>query len=1064
MQSDLISLFQSLKIESYEPGELRKSLERIATAAQRYFSADFCVIFPVNPVTHKFLREPPTIIGSLAKLTQKEFKIPRETGLASLVLTQKILLVEEGEISNYKTPITEIEKIHALVGFGLFTKRHARPLAVIYLDYKKPKKFDKKFQSELKTFIEIASSELQNTWFIRRYREIAKIGQDINENLESIDRVFEKVFTGIRGILDVGYYFSLAMYNLHRNDADLFLVEEGKKVAKKQNYPLTNSISSWMITNLVTLKIDNIDVDVLPEGVRAIHVEGTKSKEKSLVFVPLRISDRPLGVISVQHPEPSHYDDEDRQILELLANHISLAINNIRLLDDLRKVDAAGQILTQKLDSDQDVISEVVHLIHESTQADLVILYPYNQSEAKYLTPVFKGTFLNQDSLKMAQPDSAALVHLINLREEPAFANSSIAFYEFFGLNYSTQKFPVRENIQSMAAIPLKVGAESVGILFVNFRNRQIFHDAQKWTISSLARYAAIAIKNSRQYQRLRDRRLQELEHLRQIDREISQTLDRDKILQTILELTTKHIKADTGVILLHDKKLNAIKAKAAIGENLRPLEQQVYSLDQFKGIAKEAFKRKMTIRIENVRTSLEWKDMFNEISSNTISEMDVPLVLGDEVIGVMNFESSRISAFSVDDQEFMETLAGQAVIAIKNAIEYERAQRIAKERQALIDIVNTLLLQTEPKEIFSIILNKALELTETDKGTINTCDEIRREIKVVVDRGLKPEMKGGVQSFDKGIIGKSVREKHIIKIDRISSDPLSNEFYDAFPGIEESELAVPIFDGAKVIGVINLESENPYHFEDDDTELIRSLASLCAVAIKNAENMNQKQLASVGIITGDLSHKMKSPLSKIKSQIELIEMNCQDDLEKNSYLSEKLSQITTITSNTIQMVQNRLGEAKRNFTSVEMTSVPLMLKKALAEVEVPAEIELINSISNVTEPLNVLATPELANVFQNLLTNAVRAIASGRGRIYIYRERIDVNWVIISVEDTGIGIAENIAPLVFLPISDKGSEGHGFGLSMTRAYLEMIGGKIDDPVKSRDGVGAKFTIHLRKV
>jgi signal transduction histidine kinase len=207
----------------------------------------------------------------------------------------------------------------------------------------------------------------------------------------------------------------------------------------------------------------------------------------------------------------------------------------------------------------------------------------------------------------------------------------------------------------------------------------------------------------------------------------------------------------------------------------------------------------------------------------------------------------------------------------------------------------------------------------------------------------------------------------------------------------------------------------------------------------------------------------MKSPLSKIKSHIELIEMNCKEELERNNYLSEKLDQITVITLNTIQMVQNRLEEAKRNFVVVEATSVSLAVKKALAEIELPVGIELINSISDRNGPLDVLATPELSNVFLNLLNNAFRAIHSDMGRIYIYLEKTDPDWVIISIEDTGVGIADTVAPLVFLPISDKGSDGHGFGLPMTRSYLEMIGGKIDDPKKGRDGRGAKFTIHLRK-
>lgn len=1059
----MMALFRSIEGEAKEPGDLQDTLNRIANTAKTHFSADLCVVFPMNPITGRFLKVEPTVAGNLSKVVLDDFRNPREDGLAKHVLEEKTIYVEQDRINNFKNPFTDKEQIQAFTALHLFTTtRLQKSLAVIYLDYRNSKRFDEQYKSDLEIFKEFASSELQQTWFIRRYREIAKIGKEINENLENLDIMFEKIFTTIRGILDVSYYFSIAKYNEARNDVDIYYVEKnGKRVITNKNYSLRNSISSWVITNMITRKIDNIDKEDWSNGVEPIHIVDTETEEKSLIFVPIKLTDQPLGVISVQHPEPYHYDDEDLQILELLANHISLALNNSRLLEDLSLLDTSGQLLTQKLDTSENIIQEVVEIIHNVTQADNVILYPYQKSKNEYYPPISAGEFRTTDSIKqISSPNPNAIVHLVNLLDKPIYAEESVSLYTLLGKKYSNvNNFPTKENALSSVAIPLKVGDEPIGSLFINYRKKQKFDKAQQWMINSLSTYAAIAIRNSRHFQELRLRRIKELEDLRQIDRAISKILDRDKILQTILELTTKHIKANTGVILLHNKKLNAIEAKAAIGENLPPLEKQVYALDQLKGIAKTAFEAKMTIRIDNVRTDSEWKDKYSENSPHSISEMDVPLLLDNEAIGVMNFESSREAAFSDDDQNFMETLAGQAVIAIKNAIEYERAKRIAEEREALIDIVNTLLLQTDQKEIFTIILKKALEITETTKGTINICDEVRREIKIVAENGLKEEWKDKVQTFDEGVIGRVAREKLPIRIDKISIDPLREEFLDAFLGTEESELAVPILDGTKIVGVINLESEHPYHFEDDDTELIKSLALLCVVALKTFESLQEKQLASVGLITGDISHKMNSPLSKIKARIELIEINCEDILKNNSYLAEKIKQINNITSDTITMVQNKVNEAKRSFAKIERVSLEHSIKKAVEEIDFPPNITSVYNL-NGNKPLFVLATPELSNVFHNLISNAIRAMPEG-GKISFDLIAASENWIIISVEDTGIGIPEYMAQMVF-QASDRGQEGHGFGLPMTKAYIEMIGGKIDPPISGKDGKGAKFIIHLK--
>ena len=852
----------------------------------------------------------------------------------------------------------------------------------------------------------------------------------------------------------------MVSYDLRRNDAELYLVDEGKKDVKK-NFQLANSVSSWVLKNLETITFNNLHKDKLPEGINVVHIDGTASREKSAIFVPIKLIGRPLGVLSVQHFKPNYYDDEDRQILELLANHIALALNNRRLLGGLRQLDKSGHKLTGKLDSSQDIIPAVVDSIEETTQADLITLYPYLQSEDKYLQPIERGVFLDNESLIAGEPTPAAIVHLVNSLNDPIFEDST-HLYTRLGKDYHTGgKFPDRGKIQSTAALPLKAGSERVGVLFINFRTKQRFDQAQQWVISSLATYAAIAIRNSRLVNELRERRSKELGGLQQIDRVISQILDLKENLQTILELTIEHIKADTGVILLHNKKLNAIVATAAIGEHLRPLEEQVFPLDQFQGIAKTAFETKTSIRINNVRTDPNWKDRFSENSPNTISEMDIPLVLADEAIGVMNFESGREAAFSQEDENFMKTLAGQAVIAIKNALDYQIAQRIAKEREALIDVVNTLLLQTDQKEIFSIILKKALEITGSSKGSINTCDYDRREFRIEAQSSLNPEWGNRVQSLDEGIIGRVVKEKRIIRINQISVDPLRTEFIEAFSGEEESELAVPILDGDEVVGVINLESENPYHFEEDDVELIKSLASLCAIALKNADIVHQKQLASIGLITGDIAHKMNSPLSKIRKQVELVQENCQEILAENGYLAEKIVQIDKMLSETLSMIQTTVNDAKRSFANIEKTSLKSCIKRALDQIGLPENISIEDQISTHRDRLYVLATPELANVFHNLISNARRAMPDG-GKIFLAAETINERWIIISVEDTGKGIPVEVAPLVY-SVSERGETGHGFGLPLTKAYVEMIGGIMDTPVSGRNGVGAKFTFRLRK-
>ena len=83
-----------------------------------------------------------------------------------------------------------------------------------------------------------------------------------------------------------------------------------------------------------------------------LHIEGT-GREESYIFVPLVLRDNSLGVLSIQHPQPYRYNQEDLLIINLLANHISLALHNIRLYSSLDQLNETGQTLTQLFESEK---------------------------------------------------------------------------------------------------------------------------------------------------------------------------------------------------------------------------------------------------------------------------------------------------------------------------------------------------------------------------------------------------------------------------------------------------------------------------------------------------------------------------------------------------------------------------------------------------------------------------------------------------------------------------------------------------------------------------------------
>jgi signal transduction histidine kinase len=98
-----------------------------------------------------------------------------------------------------------------------------------------------------------------------------------------------------------------------------------------------------------------------------------------------------------------------------------------------------------------------------------------------------------------------------------------------------------------------------------------------------------------------------------------------------------------------------------------------------------------------------------------------------------------------------------------------------------------------------------------------------------------------------------------------------------------------------------------------------------------------------------------------------------------------------------------------------------------------------------------------LERVLYNIILNAVQAMPEG-GTLTITGEKSDGN-IILSVEDTGVGIPENILPKLFTPFFTTKAKGQGLGLAICKRFIEVLNGKID--VASEVGKGSKFTITI---
>jgi GAF domain-containing protein/anti-sigma regulatory factor (Ser/Thr protein kinase) len=867
---NISKLLEVLKLSGSEPKELNEVLLHVVQTARTFFAGDNAFILATSTITSKFL-ESTFILPAVEETGNDSNKETRMSGngvtslhrVAEQVLQDGILIIPDIERSpGHNNIFAYWEKdVRSFVALPLMMKYRPRALGILFILSRESEHFTEANNEIFQIFTNEASYILQEMWLLRRYQEVANIGQEINQDISTANVLFERLQKRMGSILDTTYTFLLGIHQPQSDTQELYLEDEGQ-IIHRINSPIEGA-SRYVMQTQQTLFIREMskEVERLPYK-RALIDTGHFEKE-AIIFLPLVFREVSLGVISLQHPQPNAYDQEDMFILQLLANHIALAIHNMRLYNNLSNLSKTGQLLTQQLESEQ-VLQATVDKIQEVTEADSVVLYPYEAISQRFMGgPRIAGIVRASSRASMfpSQPDDIAILTLNH--SKPIFAKESSMLYSDLGLASEMRegKFQEREEIRSTAALPLRVGDVSVGVLFVNFRQQQRFDASQKLLIEGLAYYAAIAIRNAQAYETIIQRRLRELEILQNIDRQLNRNLDLKSVLHALLTLANEQVHAEGALLWLQNKRSGTLEPVAAIGIHDAIAQAQAIPIQGTKGITRWVLEQKKAVRVGNVHKDPQWRDIYIQTAAQSVSELDVPLLDGEEVIGVLNFESIREAAFRQEDEDLLITLAGQAVLAIKNAQAFEREKRLAEEGKVFNEISKEIIEQLDTSQIFDLILEKALDLTHSSVGVLMLYDPERNDLEMAAERGVAEERKGIRLRLEEGVIGNVAREKRLLNIDL--TQPPWNEIYLDYIPHTRSELAVPMLAGNELRGVLNVESTSSGTFHENDEHLLRSLADLAVVALQHIRSYErERRFAAEGQVLNEISKEIIDQIS----------------------------------------------------------------------------------------------------------------------------------------------------------------------------------------------------------
>ncbi len=535
----------------------------------------------------------------------------------------------------------------------------------------------------------------------------------------------------------------------------------------------------------------------------------------------------------------------------------------------------------------------------------------------------------------------------------------------------------------------------------------------------------------------------------------ITSALEPQKALNLIIDAAVKITGATNGSLILIDWEKRILNIEVSRGFNRRIENTKLKVGEGITGWVAETGK---PLLVPDVSVDARYVTVQAEIKS----ELAVPLIIDGELIGVLNVDSTRKNAFTIEDLDLLTLLSKQSAQVIQNGRLYETAKRSAEELSTLIDINKTIASTFHQDEILRQIVERTARLMKSKICSVFLVSDDEEFLVLKANHGGSENYSRNREiSISGSALKRVIRQKRSLQLPDIQNgeDIDSTEFTKQED--VRSMLSVPLVVRQKAIGLINIYKARKYHFSDEEKRLLKTLADLCAIAIENArlyENMvtleeqarRAARLTAVGELAVGIAHEIRNPLTIIKMIFDTEgELNSRD----REVIGEELQRMNTI-------IANLLDYTRPKDSVRELCKLNRILENTLLLVAHEFDKKAVFVETNFAGNLpQIPADPvQLQQVFLNLLINSGEAMPNG-GRIIIRTGPVEENMVEITIEDDGEGIPQEISRTLFTPFKTTKSKGLGLGLSIVKRIIDSHQGRLE--IKSAPGAGTQVNIQL---
>jgi len=1093
-----------LKVISVSPGELEPVFDAILENATRICEAKFGTLYLYDGDVFRpaaFHNAPPAFVE--ARKRQAGIRPPPDSALGRVAITKQVAqLADIKATQSYieRDPITvipvDLAGYRTVVAVPMLKEDELIGAINIYRQEVRP--FSEKQIELVSNFAAQAVIAIENTRLLTELREslqqqtaTADVLKVISSSPGELEPVFQAMLEnavriceakfGVMFRFDGDVAYAVAMLNLPPA-LDEYLRQRGRR----QPAP-GSDLEKVLKLKQVIHTIDSLETT---HPIPPARLAGART----CITVPMLKETELVGAIVIYRQEVRPFTDKQIELLTNFANQAVIAIENTRLLNELR------ESLQQ-----QTATADVLQVISRSTFDLQAVLDTLAESAVRlcaadrsvirrrvgdtYPVAATHGFSPEQRAYReqyLKTPDAGSIfgralvegrtIHIPDLLADPEYRQPDAA--------HVANVIGVRAGL----GMPLMREGNVVGVLTVVRNEPRAFTQKQIELVETFADQAVIAIENVRLFDEVQARTRELSEALEQqtamsdVLRVISSSpTDLAPVFDTILASATRLCEGNLAALWRYDGECLV----GAAHYNATPEFAEQYMSIKFApgraGPARLAALERRTIHIADITVEPGFSPMVLQYErARTV--LSVPLLRETDLVGVISMWRREVRPFTDKQIELLTSFASQAVIAIENTRLLRELRESLQQQTATADVLKIISRSTfDLKAVLNTLVESAARLCDADMAAIPRL--VGADFHHFASYGYTPDFQEFMERHPivpgRGTAtGRAALEGRTVHIPDVLADPEYSLTEGQKIAGYQTLLAVPLVREGAPIGVLAMARAAPRPFTPKQIELVETFADQAVIAIENVRLFDEIQDKSRQLeqasqhksqFLASMSHELRTPLNAIIGLTEMMVTNAARFGTEKAL--EPLRRVNAAGTHLLSLINEVLDLSKIEAGKLELNPEPVNLARLIDEVIGTAgqlaEKNHNRLIVEAQESVGALNADSmrLKQILLNLLSNACKFTKEGEIALRVRKVADGRDWVELAVADTGIGLTAEQQAKLFQDFTQADSltarryGGTGLGLALSRKLARMMGG--DVTVTSEPGKGSVFTVRL---